>query len=134
MHALLGTKSIQLITFRPLRGIGEVAREMCFGEVISLKFWCKRKTKMIDKIGCAIKASVSKDFWKCQSSSKYKPFALSLRRSFKKYVRRGVESRVVWGTWKINKEERERSRGNWKLGVNLLFVWLLMNLTCLHTY
>ena len=40
MQALLETKSIQLITFRPLRGIGKVAKEKCFEGGISLKFAC----------------------------------------------------------------------------------------------
>ena len=41
MHVLLENKPIQLSCvyyFRSLRGIGQVAKEMCFGKDISLKF------------------------------------------------------------------------------------------------
>ena len=68
------------ITFRSQRGIGGVAvvEEMCFYEDVSLKLRCKRGTTIVVYFGGTIKVSDSKDFSKCQLSSRYKPFALSL--------------------------------------------------------
>ena len=53
------------ITFRSQRGIGQVAKEMCFGKDISLKFTCldaREANAKVDYLRGTIKGSVSKDF------------------------------------------------------------------------
>ena len=63
------------ITFRSQGGIGEVAKEMGFGENISLKF--SHFDWRDEELGGTVKSWVSKD-WKCWPSPRYKPFVLSL--------------------------------------------------------
>ena len=51
------------ITFRSQRGIGQVAKEMCFGKDISLKFACLDvRTAMVNYLGGTVKGSFSEDF------------------------------------------------------------------------